>query len=168
MPRVRVRDKDNGFKKLVAELGEMGSVTIGVQGKEATERHPSSDLSVGELAAVHELGLGVPRRSWLVDWIDAHADEMRTQTKAALVEVLARRTTRNKALTALGYNWTKQVRDRVAAGQVPPPLAASTVARKGHSTPLIDTNTLHNAITYRLFLPHKKSIRDPEQRGLIK
>lgn len=172
MPRVRVRgstkDKDLGFKRLAAELGELGSVTLGVQGKEAKERHPNAEMSVGELAALHELGLGVPRRSWLIDWLAANEGRMRKQAAEAFQHVMARRTTRNKALIALGYEWTAQIRQRIVSGQVPPPNAPATIERKGHGIPLLDTNVLHNSITYRVFLRMKKSIRDAAQRGLIK
>jgi hypothetical protein len=141
----------------------MGSVTLGVQGEEATKAHPSG-MPIGQLAATHELGLGVPRRSWLGSWLEANEARMLEETRAAFAEVMARRTTRNKALQALGYRWTEQLRKHVAEGNVQPPLAASTVARKGHNIPLLDTATMVNAITYKVFLPLLKSIRDVAQR----
>lgn len=159
-------DKDKGFKKLVESLGEMGAVVIGVQGKQAKEQHPNAPLKIGELAAAHELGLvpGAPARSWLRQWMDENAARLSEEAAAEFKAVMARKTTRNTALKKLGYKWTSEVRERIDSGKVPPPLAASTVARKGHSTPLLDTATLRNSITYKVYLPQIKSIRDKGQR----
>ncbi len=84
----KVTDRDAGFRKMVGQLGEMGNVTIGVQGKEALEPHPSGDLTVGEVAAIHELGLGVPRRSWLISWFDKFEKRNLAQAAAQLQLVL--------------------------------------------------------------------------------
>jgi hypothetical protein len=164
--KTTIKDVDKGFKRLAAELGEMGTVTLGVQGDEAEAKHPNSDLTVGHLAAVHHLGVGVPQRPWLTDWMDANAERMMQQTRDALQDVMQGKLSRNQALIKLGYEWTKQLRDRIWNGEIKPPLAASTIARKGGETrPLLDSATLVNAITYKVFLPMFKSIRDTAQRA---
>lgn len=165
---VTIKDVDKGFKRLAAELGEMGSVTLGVQGKEAEEMHPKAGISVGQLAATHELGLapGVPQRSWLRSWIDANESRMAAETRAKLQDVLAGRTTRKKALADLGYKWTAELRDNIWQGRITPALSALRIQRKGGETrPLLDTYTLMNAISYRVFLKQFKSIRDTVQRA---
>lgn len=165
--KVEIKDVDKGFRKLAQSLGEMGSVTLGVQGKEALMQHPDSELSVGEVAAIHELGLSGghrTRRSWLVDWMNENEARMVSEAKAEFAEVMAGRKTRNQALIHLGYRWTDELRNNIWQGKIKPPLRESTIAAKGHSIPLLDSATLVNAITYRVFLPMFKSIRDPVQR----
>lgn len=169
--KVTVTDRDLGYKKLVSQLGEMGHVTLGVQGDEAEQIHPTAGIPIGQLAAAHELGLvpGAPARSWLRSWIDSNEARLGAETKAALQEVMAGRKTRNKALQELGYKWTAELRDNIWKGNIKPALSAITIARKGGETrPLLDTYTLMNTITYRLFLPQIRSIRDKAQRMILR
>ena len=167
MPKtsVKIEDRDRGYKKLAATLGELGTVTLGVQGKEALEKHPESELTVGEIAAIHELGLGVPKRSWLVSWMDANQARMLRETNLALSQVLKGVISRNKALAALGFEWTKDIREVVSSGGVEPALAHPRP--DGTTAPLYDTHTLHNSITYKIWLPQARSIRDPAQRAVV-
>jgi len=162
----KIKDTDHGFKKLMGELGELGTITIGVQGQEALSMHPEANMTVGELAQRHELGLGVPQRSFIRAWFDKHEARLRKETAAELEAVLKGTSTRKKSLAALGYKWTEEIREHIDRNEVDgPPLAPATVAKKGHDTKLLGfTYTLRNAVTYKLFLPQKKSIRDVEQR----
>lgn len=171
MPGVRtqldLKDVDKGYRKLATLLGEMGSITLGVQGEEALKPHPSAeDLTVGEIAAIHELGLGVPQRSWLGLWLEEHEDQMMRETRDALQRVLRGELSRNKALQELGLKWAQALRDNIWEGNIRPPLTAERIQRKkGETRPLLDTYSLMNAITYKVFLPAFKSIRDAAQRA---
>lgn len=168
---VKITDSDPGFRRLAGELGEMGSVVIGVQGEEAAQAHPGGSLTVGQLAAAHELGLvpGAPPRSWLRAFMDANVDRLKAETASELRLVLSGGKTRKQALQDLGYKWTAEIRDRIWRGEVQPALKASTVQRKrGEWRPLLDTGTLMNSITYRVFVPNLKSIKDTAQRAAVR
>lgn len=162
---VTFKDRDYGYKKMVGQLGEMGSVTLGVQGEEARAQHPGSELTVGNLAAIHALGLGVPRRDFINQWMDENQDRMLAETAEALKGVLKGETTRAKVLQKLGYKWTEEMRAFIFAGKVRPRLAEATKRHKGHSIPLVDSGVLANAVTYRVFLPMFKSIMNTAQRA---
>jgi len=172
--KVTITDRDRGFKKLAASLGEMGQVTIGVQGKEAEVLHdPDPDakdnITIGHLAALHELGLGGQKsRSWCRAWMDANEARMVRETAAQFRAVLARTQTRNAALIKLGYEWTADMQKRMDDGHVKPPISSETAARKGHTKPLIDTYTLRDSITYKVWLPQTKSIRSKTQRMAVR
>ena len=161
-----------GYKKLVASLGEMGQITMGVQGKEALERHDPEDptsMSVGELAAVHELGLGGQvSRSWCRAWIDDNAARMARESATEFRAVMAGKITRNAALIKLGYAWTADMQKRMDDGRVTPPISAVTAARKGHNKPLIETYKLRDAVTYKIWLPQVRSIRSTAQRAAVR
>jgi hypothetical protein len=167
--RAKIRDEDKGFKKLLGSLGDMGTVTVGVQGKEADEQYDDG-TPVGQVAAAHELELvpGAPKRSWLRDWIDENKERMLKEAQAKFTMVMAGATTRNKALQELGYNWTVEVKKQFDDGTITPPLSAYTIKRKGGETrPLVETFRLRNAITYKIWLPNKKSVKDPAQRRVL-
>jgi hypothetical protein len=157
--KVKVTDKDRGFARLAASLAGLGTITLGVQGEGALKKHPNSALSIGEVGAIHELGLGVPKRSWLVAWIDAHEQEMMRAAKEALLQVANRRLSRKKAMEQLGYHWVQELRANINRGGVDgPPLSPWTIKRKGHDIPLLDSAALRDEISYKLFLPQYKNI----------
>lgn len=156
--RTKVTDRDVGYKKMVESLQGLGQLTLGVMGEKAEAKHPNSELMVGEVAAIHELGLGVPKRSWLAAWIDAHQREMIADAAAAYQDVIAGRLSRKKAFESLGLKWTTAIRHFLVSGQVTPPIKPITAKLKGHNIPLIDTYAIHNAITYKVFLPRWKNV----------
>lgn len=163
----KVVEKGPGFEKLIAELAG-GALFVGVQGDEAKMTHPNSDLSVGELAAVHELGLGVPERSWLRAWFDENNERIQAQTREALGRVARREVSRKRALEELGYGWVDEIRENIASGRIKPALSEETKRRKGHDIPLLESGTMMNAITFRLFLKQIKGIADPALRAALR
>lgn len=167
--KVSKREKDNGFNELVGSLGEMANITLGIHKEQGEQKHPNSKLTVAQLGAAHELGLvsGAPARPWLRAWLDANRDRLKRETFEAFKQVMARKVSRKKAAIDLGYRWTAEIRDWIAKGHVTPPLAQATIDRKGHAIPLLDSLTLVNSIEYRVRLPQKKSVKDPEQRKLL-
>jgi hypothetical protein len=166
--RTKISDKDNGFKRLAANLGDLGHITLGVHPQDAGKRYPDSSMTVGELATIHELGLGVPRRSWLVTWLDANAAQMKREATTRLRRVIKGTETRKQALQAMGFKWAKAIRDNMAQSRITPRLAKSTIRRKGGlDVPLVETYQLHNNITYRAFMPQAKNVKNERQRAVI-
>ena len=165
--KVKITDKDKGFAKFVGSLGEMGNITIGVQGKDATKPHPEDPrITVGELAAMHELGLrGQKARSWLTRWVDENTQKMLQLSARQLKRVLKGDISRNKALIEMGYKWTEQMRQRMWDGKVTPDIAESTKRKKKDDRPLVEYGILHDSITYKVYLPQFKSIRNTQQRA---
>lgn len=153
---VRITSKGS-LHKHVQELAQLGAVTLGVQGREAGQAHkpdpkakggPSPAIqTIGEIAEQHELGLGVPERSWLRAWVDAHEAMIRTDAGKAMRRVLEGKLTREQALEILALKWQGAIQQWIADGRVQPPLSQTTIDRKGSSVPLIDTGQLRSAIT---------------------
>ena len=69
--------------------------------------------------------------------------------KAGFVRVIKRELTPEQLADLLGQKYVGQIQARISAG-IPPPLAESTIARKGSSVPLIDTGQLRSAVTYEV------------------
>jgi len=166
MPRikVKVKDIDKGFKQLAAQLGGMGSVSLGIHEAQAKEAHPDSELTVGQIGAIHEFGLGVPARPFVRTWIDTNANKL-VQEAANQYRLVAKGgISRKAALENLGYAWTDRLRKWVRAGNVRPTLSASTIKSKGSSIPLVDSGKMINSVQYRVYLPMLKSMSADEQR----
>ncbi len=165
--KTTITEKGPGFSKLIAELAG-AAITIGVQGEEAKMAHKNSDRTIGEVAAIHELGLGVKERSWLRAWFDANQQRIQQQTRDALVKVAARQVSRKKVMEQLGYDWVEEIRDNIVSGKIRPALAQATIDRKGHDIPLLESADMVNAITFRLFLAQIKSVGDAALRDALR
>jgi hypothetical protein len=142
--------KDYGYRETLALFRKLGiELDVGVFGPKAEERHKDSDATVGEIAVYHEFGLGVPERSFIRAWFEQNSRTVIDDMRAGLIRVLKRELTPEQLADLLGQKYVGQIQARMAAG-IPPPLAESTIARKGSSIPLIDTGQLRSAVTYEV------------------
>lgn len=173
-----VKVKDHGAKKLLktfAELKVPATLFVGVMGKEADEKHdiPSHEhtlvdhkdgiatlkktpnqkggegaLTVGEVAAKHELGLGVPKRSWLVSWFDLSKDKIDSDLKKIGKGMVKGKITPTEGLSLLGVRYEGQIKRRIAHNEIMPPTSEIVNEIKGSSVTLKDTGQLQSAITH--------------------
>lgn len=164
--KVSVSDKGPGFGVLAAELAG-AEIRIGVQDEDAAKKHPTRGVTIGELAARHEMGLGMPERSFLRSWFDQNRDRTVRELASAEQQII-KGGSRKKIFERLGFIWTDEIRRNIASGKVRPVLKASTIRRKGHDTPLLETATLVNNVKFKLFLAQAKSIKDPKQREAVR
>lgn len=107
-------------------------------------------LSLLEVAALHEFGGGrTPQRSFIRATIDAQRSEIERLQQVLGMQVVAGKIDARQALDMLGQKVAAWCQARIAAG-IAPPLKPATIARKGSSTPLVDTGQLKSAITWRV------------------
>lgn len=150
-----IRDVDHGYRKFFqrALMGRPMVVTVGVQGEQAEEDHDG--ISNVRLAGVHEFGaeietrfgtVKIPERSFIRATVDAN-DGYKDLIRKLATRVASMKIGLPEALGILGEKVVSDMRTRIERG-IPPPNAASTIARKGSSKPLIDTGQLKNSITY--------------------
>lgn len=152
MARSAIRVKDNGFKAFFKRLRAMdgADLKVGIQGSDAYRSRGT--LSMADLGRVHEFGFaprGIPSRSFL----RATFDE-KQRTYANRVQDIVARTVKLKsnprgALRILGELIRGDIVRRINE-QIPPPLKPKTIARKGSTTPLVDTGQLVQSITARV------------------
>lgn len=152
MTRIIVRD--NGAKKLLANMRRRPGVTVGVHAADGAATQEGSDLTVADIAGIHEFGLGVPERSWLRDFVD--------QNRAVLLAKLrdiGKRVARGEDPDLLterfGLEVVGMIKERIIAG-IEPPLAPETLVRKleltgaPKETPLILFGQFISSIAHRL------------------
>ena len=147
-----VKVTDNGADALLARMSRLNKSPmvsdVGVIGDAAGAPHGDGETTTGDVALFHELGLGNPRRSWLIDTINQH-EELIAQTLSEYDKRIVAGTLDEKtALDRFGLMLVGLIQERIAAG-IDPPNAESTVALKGSSTPLIDTGQFRSSITNR-------------------
>src|ERR1700682_419186 len=143
---IQVSYKDSGYARLLTNVkGAQGAVKVGV----SDIMHTKANMPCDELGKFHEFGLGVPQRSFLRGWVDENREAIRRQLGFYTEMTLRGSMTWRAALTKFGEWAVAGIHARMRA-HIPPPLAASTVKRKGSDIPLIDTQELYNAIIFEL------------------
>lgn len=139
-------DRDHGAEALLRRLRGGVTLTVGVVGAPARAMAPKAGMPVGGLAAIHELGLGVPARPFVRPTID----QDRAKDKKGLRKIAAaafRAISPRIAAAREGDRVAKAMIRRINLN-IPPPLARETVRRKGHNLALVDTGTLRGAVGY--------------------
>lgn len=147
--------RDNGYKGLIGRLSKPSTVTVGVHMAEGSEQSADGDITVAEIAAIHEFGLGVPERSWLRDFVDENRDEIHQLMRRAGREIAAGMEP-EKAMARFGLVIVGKVKERIIAG-IDPPLAEVTKIAKQRKTrggpkdtPLILFGQLISAIAHEV------------------
>ncbi len=144
-------DRDKGYSRLLKLASQkMPTVKVGVIHDEQHKDSPGR--SVGEIAEIHELGLGVHARPWLRPVVDGRRAFVLARLKRVAEAVALGRLTAKNGMGLLGLDLVRVIKDRIIAG-IPPELAESTRARKRNKagqykdTPLINTAQFLGSIT---------------------
>lgn len=146
------REHSNKWEELKERNREAGKthVRVGVFGTETHEG--SADLTMVELAAIHEFGspaANIPERSFIRATLNAKHDEIAKLLTGAAKAVVKGTVTVERALNIIGTAVVKDIKVRITSGPgIPPPLKDATIKHKGSSRPLVDTGQLKNAITH--------------------
>lgn len=152
-----IKVNDKVWRDLRAKLKKLGMkdahVQVGILG-DAGMHH--SGFSMIELAAVHEFGSRdgrIPERSFLRSTFrDRKEDLTKFLTKIAK-QIIADKLSPEDALGQLGLWGAAQVKNQITKQDIPPPLSARTIQRKGSTKPLVDTGQLVNSISWKVVLP---------------
>jgi len=135
----------------------------GYQGPSGDETHPDNpELSIKDLAKIHEYGLGVPARPLIRVTADRHRTEFIAAAKKA-ARAVARGVVRDKrgrfagrdvdtAVRPVAQRGLEALRDTLSRSKEwARPNAQATIKRKGHDHPLIGTErTLHTHASWAI------------------
>jgi len=148
----RVTDRDKGLKDLSKKITQSKDLilTVGVHGEEGNQAHEGGQLTVADIATVHEYGLGTaPERSWLRAWADENEEKNKEALRKIGAAVVKRRFSANVGLERAGNLFVAQIQQRISAN-IPPPLKPATIAAKGSSVALIDSGQFRSSIRYQV------------------
>lgn len=152
------QDIDRGYKRLRAELfklNDRGIVTVGVQDGEAGEPHAGTGKTNAQVATWFEYGTErdgeqyQPARPFVRPTVDENGQKIYELIQRLLIGVVEGRYTTQNALAIVG-EWVLAAMKRKLRSGIPPPLAESTIRRKGSSKPGIDTAQMLNSLTYKV------------------
>lgn len=147
--------KDTGWERIKRSIALAASeafVRVGVLAAHGGDETTDSGVTMIELAAIHEFGspaAGIPARSWIRGAFDSSRVEMVEVTAKIAEKVISGGMSISRGLGLLGVWGVGRIKAHVRA-HVAPPNAASTIERKGSSTPLIDTGRLINSVAHEV------------------
>lgn len=147
----KVTDRDKGFAALIRRIAKSDkpvSITVGFHDAEGGAT-TAGGKTVLEIATMHEYGLGVPMRSMIAAWFDANEAKNEEVLRKLGAMVVKGKLTPEQGLEQAGLLMVADVQARITGG-IEPPNAPATIAKKGSSTPLVDTGQMKSAIRHKV------------------
>lgn len=152
---ITIRTKDTGLGAMLKRLTSP-EVTVGVHSADGSAVEEGSSLTVAEIAAIHEFGLGVPERSWLRDFVDENRDKLSGMLATTAKLIAEGKYPADVAMNRFGLAVVGMVKQRITEG-IEPALAESTKLEKmrvtggnAKDTPLIRFGQFVSAIAHEV------------------
>lgn len=163
MGKVKVIDRDRGWKKIAAELRKAAQkpyVKVGFIGDVGGAEHKDSHLTVAGVAAIHEYGApeqNIPERSFIRGTIEAHSNEVQGFIDQQSRSVVLQKIDVKEALGRLGLFMVSLIKNRIVKEHIPPPLKESTIRAKTRDgkvgdVPLVNTGQMLNSIRHQVVM----------------
>ena len=149
MPVV-IKDVDHGFRKLMGSLGLLKrvAITVGVHSEDGGES--DGIATVIDVATWNEFGTeSIPPRPAITGWAEERVQSVIDRARGILQKAIKTGSSPLAALDRLAQVCAGEIQAKIAGG-VPPPNAPSTIAKKGSSTPLINTGQFRSSIRGKL------------------
>lgn len=148
---VKVRIKDSGespdMKRIRALLGQELVFRVGITKESGAPLHSGgSGLTIAEVGALHEYGVGVPRRPFVSGWFMNNRNKLHRTIAGQAKLVFKGRKDFSTVAERLGPAFARSMKREMQA--MPPPLAAATVRKKGDARTLVETFQLFRHISY--------------------
>lgn len=152
---ITIRTKDTGLGAMLKRLTSP-EVTVGVHSSDGGQVEEGSSLTVAEIAAIHEFGLGVPERSWLRAFVDENRDKLSDMLATTARLIAEGKYTQEVAMNRFGLAVVGMVKQRIVDG-IEPELAEATklekmrvTGGKAKDTPLIRFGQFISAIAHEV------------------
>lgn len=147
----KVTAQGKRFLKELQKLSEK-QVRVGLKRGKKGKRHngTSSQTDLVDIALYNELGTStIPSRPFLAQTVQMHEEEIKEMAATEVSQALLGEKDSQQAFEVIGEDVRKKVQNRIDEGQFVPN-APSTIRRKGHDHPLIDTGTMRDSISYTI------------------
>ena len=144
---------DRIWRRLKRKLASAKGSVVRVGVFQGSGGHPDSDISMPELAAIHEFGApqaNIPERSFIRRTLAEKETELKQIIEKLSGKLMTGRTSFDRALNILGTWAAAEIKKTITESDIPPPLQQATIDAKGSSKPLVDTGRLLNSITHKV------------------
>jgi hypothetical protein len=141
-------DESREENKRHASAIRRGVAYVRKSDRAANDTSDTEPATIIQVATFNEFGTDrIHERSFLRSFFDEHRDEIREKFTSLMKSVVRGKRTKEQILDLIGLWAVGQIQLRMAEG-IAPDNAESTVARKGSSTPLIDSGLLRASISF--------------------
>lgn len=151
MPRGgRIIEKDRGWKRIQTQLRSMGAVKVGLPSDSPADEE--TGVSLVFIGWWNEYGTDdghVPERPFMRQAFDDNLALIRQAQDRLVSGIYAGQYSTDRALRLLGELHQAHIQKSITELRQPPN-APSTVARKGSSNPLIDSEQMRDNIRYEV------------------
>lgn len=153
MPKNSVRIDDRAWNKLITRLRKetQRDLEIGVF---STAGNYPNGKPVAEVAIIHEFGApgaNIPERSFVRSTIRNERREITKRLIDISARLIEKRPPPGQLFSGLGSFIATKIKQRILIGTpISPGLTPSTIRKKGHARPLVDTERLANSIRWRV------------------
>lgn len=144
---VRVTDRDLGFKKRVRNLQNLNnkSVKAGILSSAGTE---DNGVKIVDVAIYNEFGTSrIPSRPFVRIASEKNQQTWANETEKIVDKIVAGY---DANFSNLGDRMVENIKDVIGDKNLLVPNAPSTIRRKGHDKPLIDTGKLKASIDFEV------------------
>lgn len=132
-----------GLKSVIKNL-ESGYVTVGIHRKEG--KHDDADLSVANIAAIHEYGLNnMHERSFMRSTLFAQRKTIQSIIRKDAKKMLGNGKF-NKNIQKLGLMLEGKIKNKIVSIRSPGNSDATKARKKGVDNPLIDTGQMLQSV----------------------
>ena len=138
--------KNRAANAILQELEELAGLQVKI-GFQSGQDQSEGGVDIANIAAWNELGTEhIPSRPFMRNSVDNNEDTIKAMAQAQLKAVVGEKSAQ-EALQAIGVMQVGLVQNEIRNGNFEPNLPA-TIARKGSSTPLIDTGQMRQSVRY--------------------
>jgi len=146
-----MKDVDKGFESILRKLQSLKSKTLqaGVLASAGTDS--KTGTLIADYAYANEFGTEfIPARSFVGSTYDDQSKKWERKSDEIFGKILDDPSSNvNHLIAYLGEEIAGDIKEKILSN-VPPPLKASTIAKKGSSRTLIDSGNLLGAINYEI------------------
>ena len=154
MKKLKIKRKNpKAIEKLLENTVRLAHRKVEVGIVDGSEWHKEAGMTVKELSIIHEFGsvsANIPERSFIRASMDKNRAEYRKMLAKGAPKILIGRASPTSLLESVGDQAAFHMRQFVRTPSNFKPLSPLTIAKKGHSRPLIDTSQMVNAIDYKV------------------
>ena len=143
---------DHGYNRTLRAARRMGELelTVGVHESDGEQPHGDGDLTLLDIAILHEFGDGdLPERSFVRGWATTEEGAIRREMLRAAELVFVGRASERQALNALGEGFAESMRGRMTEG-IAPALEPETAEEQGDARALNETGQLIASIKHEV------------------
>lgn len=146
--------RDNGLLDRISRVARDCTVKVeigyfGKMHKPSITSKRARPIALKDLAAIHEFGLGVPKRPFIEPALKENRRKYILHVGRQLTPVIRRRKSLDKVWQEVGTIAVMDIQKYMLTASFTP-LAPSTIKRKGSSKPLIETGQMRQSITYKV------------------